>query len=378
MPSIAFILQTFYGDHIGGAERQVQILSQGLRDCGWKTAYICERERDKPRFEVVEGMQVFALPERKKRAAWKNYSKLKAAVTESKADILYQRMRHPYTGLSALAAQALKKPLVWAAASTADVIRGKDLRFASYAFAFRDALMHPLNRRLEDYGVRHADAVVLQTAQQKKLLQDHYRREGIVIPNHIVFSEDFTVTKRNPPEILWISNIKPFKRPDLFLRLAGDCADLAVNFVMIGACPDRESLLKIKETENNLQNFRYLGPLEPELAQQRIASAALLVNTSLFEGFPNAFQQAWLYGVPTLSLGVDPDGVIVREKIGFCHQTYEELLGKLRQLIAHPDEIVRMGIRSSEFARKEYNFSRLFPRYIWLFEKLLRHEDPLG
>lgn len=378
MPSIAFIMQMFYGDHIGGAERQVQILGQGLRDSGWKTSYICERESSKPNLEIVEGMRVFALPERKKRAAWKNYSRLKAAINESKADILYQRVRHPYTGLSVLAAGALKKSLVWAAASTADVIRRKDLRQASYAPALRDALFHPINRRFEDYGVLHADAVILQTAEQRRLLIENYRRDGIVIPNHIVCSDDFPVTKKNPPEILWISNIKPFKRPDLFLRLAADCADLAVNFIMVGDCPDREFLAKIKEAEGELRNFRYLGPLEPDQAQRRIASAALLVNTSLFEGFPNAFQQAWLYGVPTLSLGVDPDGVIVRERIGFCNHSYVELLGNLRRLVADPDEIVRMGIRSSEFARKEYRFSRLFPRYISLFEKLLRHENPLG
>ncbi len=378
MPAIAFIMQTFYGDHIGGAERQVQILGQGFRDCGWKTSYICERESGKPRFEIVEGMQIFALPERKKRATWRNYSKLKAAISESKADVLYQRVRHPYTGLSALAARTLKKPWVWAAASTADVIRRKDLRLSSYAFSFRDAFFHPMIRRLEDYGVLHADAVVLQTSEQKKLLFENYLREGIVIPNHIVFSEEFSISRRNPPEILWISNIKPFKRPELFLRLARDCVDIAANFVMIGDCPDREILAKIKRAESELRNFQYLGPLKPDQAQQRIASAALLVNTSLFEGFPNAFQQAWLYGVPTLSLGVDPDGVIAREGIGFCNPSYEELLGKLRHLIVHPDEIARMGTRSSEFARKEYDFSGLFPRYRAIFEKLMRHEDPLG
>jgi hypothetical protein len=88
-----------YGDAIGGAERQVQMLAEVLR-MGWRTIYIAERAADKPHRETVNGMQVLALPPRKKRMTTLNCGALMSAMRESSADLFYQRIRHPYTGLT--------------------------------------------------------------------------------------------------------------------------------------------------------------------------------------------------------------------------------------------------------------------------------------
>ncbi len=371
MPKIAFIMQTFYGDQIGGAERQVQILAEALREQGWETWYICERTADKPASEDHQGMKVLALPLRKKRAAWRNYGKLKAAMRESQADIFYQRVRHPYTGLAALGARNLKKPFVWAAASLADVIRKKDLRHSSYSFMLLEALAHPLNRYLEDWGILHADQVILQTEEQRLLLEKNYQRTGAVLPNHLVLQRAWDTPKPNPPEVLWISNIKPFKRPELFLELARKCSDLSARFIMAGACPAGSLLQKLEKAQYEQGNFAYLGALKPDLAEKRISEAALLVNTSTFEGFPNALQQAWYYGIPTLTLGVDPDGVIDREKLGFCADTLENLEAVLRRLLQNSAQLQEIGQRARTFARSHYDLSNLLPGYVSLFQSLI-------
>jgi glycosyltransferase involved in cell wall biosynthesis len=372
MPRIAFILQTFYGDDIGGAERQVQLLGQALQERGWETAYICERSADKPRVECVDGMDVFALPMRKKRYALLNYGHLKSAMMGSRADLYYQRVRSPYTGLVPYIARKLIKPSVFALASIADVIRSKDLFQAATHRNPMELILHPLWRRIEDWGILHTDAIVLQTQQQQQLLGENYGRSGMVIPNHIRVENGLIKAKKNPPQVLWVSNIKEMKRPELYLELARRCQDVDCDFVMAGACLNGSVLQTIKRAQDVLRNFRYMGPLDPAESERRIAVATLVVNTSEFEGFPNVLQQAWANSIPTLTLGIDPDDVIEREGLGGKANNLDELESMLRALLSDELERLETGERARKFALNAYRLDLLLPRYLELFDRLIQ------
>ena len=63
---------------------------------------------------------------------------------------------------------------------------------------------------------------------------------------------------------------------------------------------------------------------------REISQAHVLVNTSLYEGFPNTFIQAWLRAVPTISLNVDPDGVIEGRAWDFVPATLKNSEQRLR------------------------------------------------
>lgn len=372
MPAIAFITRIYYGDFIGGAERQIQLLARALREQGWKTIYICERKADKFRFEIIDGMEILALPFVKRRQVWRNYLVLKAAMKECNADLYYNRVRYPYTGLATHIAHRMSKPIVFAAASKADVVRREDLRDQNIQIGKKDRLMHPLTRYIEDWGILKANAIILQTEQQLELLKKNYHRDGIVIPNHIYLPESKNNRTQSNREILWISNIKPFKRPQLFVELAERCQDVNAKFIMIGSCVLDDILCEIKLKEKQLANFTYSGPIEPEEAEKCIASASLIVNTSEFEGFPNVFQQAWAHGVPTLSLGIDPDGVIEREGLGKCAQSLVELEKYLRKFMQDEKLRQEVGQRAINFSHQTYDLRNLLPKYLSLFESLLQ------
>ena len=372
MPRIGFILQAFYGDQIGGAERQVELLAKALQGREWSAAYLCERPISEPHRITVDGIDVIALPERKRRSAWLNYRALRRAMMEAKADLFYQRVRHPYTGMAAFIARKLQKPIIFAAASKADTIRNQDLRWISHAGNPIDILLHPFGRFVEDWGVQHVDEIILQTNEQQKSMRKNYHRSGHVIPNHIAINRDSDFTKKDPPQVLWISNIKIFKRPELFLQLAEHCRDLNAQFVMAGACPNGTILKAIEQAEEKLSNFRYVGSIPPTESERWIAESTLLVNTSVFEGFPNAFQQAWANGIPTVSIGIDPDGVIEEHGLGGAVSGLNELVQLTRELLKDGTQLSVIGNRAKQFARQEYDIDKLMPLYLTLFENLMR------
>jgi glycosyltransferase involved in cell wall biosynthesis len=82
-----------------------------------------------------------------------------------------------------------------------------------------------------------------------------------------------------------------------------------------------------------------------EEVERLFAQALVLINTSLFEGFPNTFLQAGKYAVPLLSLQVDPDGFIEGYECGIVAR------GRFDMLVEGLDVIRSDQARHSLFAR---------------------------
>ena len=110
----------------------------------------------------------------------------------------------------------------------------------------------------------------------------------------------------------------------------------------------------------------WLGPLPFEEALGWFDRAAVLVNTSEpdGEGFPNTFIQAWLRGVPVVSLGIDPDGVIRAHGLGRVAADVDEAARALDALLADPDGYARLAEHVAAFARERYTVERVADRFL--------------
>ncbi|HLF11944.1 MAG TPA: glycosyltransferase family 4 protein [Gammaproteobacteria bacterium] len=150
------------------------------------------------------------------------------------------------------------------------------------------------------------------------------------------------IDKSGPLSVVWIANLKRWKQPEVFVRLAAALSDLThVRFVLVGAlmaAPDErqwaETLMASIEATPNLE---YVGQKSQDEVNALLARAHVFVNTSLDEGFANTFIQAWMREVPVVSLHVNPDGVFDRERVGIHAAGSEELLYQaVRRLITDP------------------------------------------
>ncbi len=110
---------------------------------------------------------------------------------------------------------------------------------------------------------------------------------------------------------------------------------------------------------NDIETLEYLGEKTQDEVNDILSSAHIFVNTSMYEGFPNTFIQAWMRQVPVVSLDVDPDNVFRAEKIGYCAGSYENLRDRVELLIRDRSLREAMGASAREHAIKKHSCTNI-------------------
>jgi glycosyltransferase involved in cell wall biosynthesis len=268
-------------------------------------------------------------------------------------DVIYQRVGCAYTGIAAHFARRNGCALVWHAANDTDVQPGLKV-------ADRNFVRQRLERTLLSYGIRRADRTITQTEYQARLLLKNFGRgPDAVIANFHPLPEERR-TPDEPLRIVWIANFKRAKQPEAFLRLADSLRGLErVQFVMIGASAGGEGEAQwndaLLQKIATLPNLTHLGQLNQTEVNRQLAGAYAFVNTSVYEGFPNTFIQAWLREVPVISLTVNPDDILDREAVGIHARTEQGLSDAVRRLVedrALHDQLAR---NAGEHAREHHS-----------------------
>jgi len=321
-------------EHGGGAEYQIEQLIDALArsdeyEIHYLTHFVDERERNRtyqvsrigsggpiPRFGYL--MEARSL-----------YRKLR----DIDPCIIYQRVACAYTGICAFYSRRHATPLLWHVAHDTEVTR-QSLDRA------RNIVRLRLEKWAVEFGAKHATRIVVQTRHQAHLLQTNYARaaDAVVANFHPPAAE--AIDKSGPLTVIWIANLKPWKQPEVFVRLANSLSSCSeVRFVIVGA-PAATSgswQLALMQGIHNAPNLQYLGQKSHTEVNELLARAHIFVNTSVHEGFPNTFIQAWLRDVVVVSLQVDPDQILERRGVGIVAHSESGLVAAVRGLIDNPD-----------------------------------------
>lgn len=217
--------------------------------------------------------------------------------------------------------------------------------------------------------IKLASAIVVQNEYQREMLKKNFGEDGLLIKTPFPLSKRGTPEKANPAIVLWVGSMAEVKQPELFVKLAEAIPE--VRFQMLGGSSgNQEAYDKIKESSKRISNFEYLGVIPFQEVNDYFSQAAILVNTSMFEGFPHAFIQAWMYYVPVVSLNADHDEIIFRYKMGFHSKTFEQLVEDVKTLLK--DEALReeMGVNGRKYVEREHDINNIIKNYINVFEAL--------
>lgn len=206
------------------------------------------------------------------------------------------------------------------------------------------------------YAIKSADLIVAQTEDQSRVLKDRFGRQATIIRNPIDLQDagnPRSGSRARDAYVLWIGRADPlYKRPGLCLAVAERCPEIP--FLAVVNPSDRLEFQRLRAAcPPNVRLVEYvphdeLGPL--------FGSAAILLNTSSSEGFPNTFLQAAKFGVPVASLDVDPDGILSRRGLGLvAGGSLDTLARQVRELWSDEDRAQSIARGMEEYVRSRHS-----------------------
>lgn len=359
------VLAPGYKDHaVGGEPVQQTLLARALAHRGHEVSMVvadygqidgaeCRGIRIFKAYRPDAGVPVLRFIHPRWTGMW-------SALMRADADLYYTSCAGMQVGLLALFCRYFGKRFVFRSASDADCDRSRLL------------VSHARDRWLYGYGLRRADAILVQSAFQAQTLSRSYglasRIAGMLVEHPLSVSTHDT-------DVLWVGNIRRLKRPDRVLELAAQLPQAEFHMVG-GALPGEWALYEeVRVAAAARTNLSFHGHLSYRDANALYGRAKLLLNTSDVEGFPNAYLQAWIRGVPVVTL-IDPDRVIEREGLGVAAGSPAQLAGAIGTLLGSQAAWQAASDRCTRFMAREFGDDKILSVYLDTFAKVMHAGRP--
>ena len=319
------VLASEYGHHgVGGAEVQQTLLARSLVRRGFDVSMIV-MDYGQPDGATWDGIRTFrtyrldaGLPV--VRFIHPRWTSVWAALKRANAGVYYVSGAGMIAGLVALFCRRHGRRMV--------------LRIASLMDCNPQTLciQHARDRRLYSYGLKHADIVLAQTADQQRALAEHFGRDSVVAASVSDTTARLLPYASRNIDVLWVGNLRGLKQPELLLELARALPQL--QFEMAGGpYPGDEALFEsVQRQAASIPNLKFHGAVPFHDMRALFERARLLVATSRVEGFPNTYLQAWAHGTPVVAF-LDPDEILSGHELGRAVRNVAEMREAVIELL---------------------------------------------
>jgi glycosyltransferase involved in cell wall biosynthesis len=341
----------------GGAEYQAYLIAKALDKSKYDVFFLTVRPNNDKSLILMDGYRIYTIRANSFLYKFGNpsflyYFQIRKILFNEKPEIVYRRMGFAILGILGLLKKKMNFKLIWACSSTKSLDKMKNHGIINI-FDYIDDLFRI-------YGIKRSDKILVQGKDQMQALFKNFKRKAYLSSN-LHAAPQGEIKKSNAPiKVVWIANIKKLKQPEIFLKLAKEFeGQNEIRFIMIGrADPGRYQKVLMKRMDN-LKQFEYKGELSNDEVNNILSEAHIFVNTSLFEGFPNTFIQAWMRKVPVISLNVDPDDILKKQGIGFHSGNYQQMASDLRYLIVNNRLREEMGVKAQNYALENYSLKNI-------------------
>ena len=332
--SVCFVAQNAYGilagldsGFLGGIEVQIPLMARWFAQrgdevtlIGWDEGFGKETE--------ISGIRVISLCKRDEgipgvRFFTPRWTSLYRALNVAQPHIIYYNYGDLGLGEIAIWARLKKVPLVYSVAN--DMVCLRNL-----------PSLEPMREKLlYAYGLRRADKVISQTSIQRESLLSNFSIDSEVIPMPSMGFGDGTARQDFPSDdevrILWVGRFTTEKRLEWFLELARRFPQYKFEIVG-GASVKSNYSINLEEDATLIPNVSIQNRVLHHEMGDVYRKATLLCSTSVFEGFPNVFLEAWSTGLPVVATS-NPDHTITEHNLGAVGSNLDELAAAIKEAL---------------------------------------------
>lgn len=354
----------------GGAERQQVLLAQELQKSGLDVSFIVldhgqEAVETWDGIRAIKSLKAEFLPQKRKSPIAPFYwyiigpFLLWKSLARANADIYFQKMVGPSSALAVLFPRLKKRKFIYTISSDRELQREET-----------NAMAFPLGFFCR-FTIKNAHSIIAQSKYQQELLKNNFGKESVLIKSIYPLPKERR-SKIKPPLVLWAATIRRSKQPEIFLELARQIPEAKFQMVGGGAVEEEAQYFEeIRRQAEQLPNLKFVGFVPPHQISRYFAQAAIFVNTSTIEGFPNTFLQAWGNYTPVVSLNCDPDEIICRYKLGFHSKSFKQLVEDVKLLLSDAKLREKMGLSGKKYLEREHNPKDIVDQYMAVFKQLM-------
>ena len=222
------------------------------------------------------------------------------------------------------------------------------------------------------YGIRHADCVITQSERHQKMITDFHKKESVILNSGYAVPEESSLDTTNKKHVLWVGRCEDWKRPEVFIELAEK--NPSEQFIFIAPKANQSDYYTTiqQQLESAPENFLHIEYVSFQDIDEYFKNAKLFVNTSVYEGFPNTFVQALKNQTPVLSLKVNPDSVLEREKCGVCaNDDIDLFFSEFQRLIQDTSAREQLGKNGYFYIKEHHNIVLVVQRLREILKGLL-------
>jgi glycosyltransferase involved in cell wall biosynthesis len=344
---------------VGGAEVQQCILARLLAANGYRVSMICF-DYGQPSPALVDGVTVYKSFRPNEgvpvlRFLHPRLTTMWRVLREVDADVYYQRSSAMWTGIIAEFCRLHGKRSIYAGASDRDFDIGQE------------QIVHARDKWLYRRGLGRVDRIVAQNPYQIESCRRNHQRQAVLIPSCYELPPD--AKPGSGDRVLWVGTIHGYKRPELFLDIAERLPQQ--QFVLIGGPSVGGERLNpgyfeaIRARAAQMPNVEFTGFLPLAQVEPWFDRARVLVNTSVYEGMPNVFLQAWARGVPTVAT------VDVGAPVNAVFTDAEQGAAKVAALFSDEKLWQQASADSLAYFQRNHSSTEVLARYSRLIEELV-------